>query len=108
MLFETIADGGCRSYVIACEATCAALVIDPALGQVERTAGLLARQGLVLRYVVETHTHADHFSGARALRARFGVPIAMHRAGAAADVDLRLEDGHHLVLGELRLKALHT
>lgn len=108
MYLETIADGGCRSYLIGCEASRAAAVIDPALGQVERTAGTLARQGLRLRYVIETHTHADHFSGARALRERFGAPIAMHRQGAADDVDLRLEDGHLLVLGDLRLKAIHT
>ncbi|MGH6787836.1 MAG: MBL fold metallo-hydrolase [Novosphingobium sp.] len=108
MHFHTIPDGGCRSYVIGCPETGAATVIDPALGQVERTAGLLAREGLHLRYVIETHTHADHFSGARALRERCAAPIVMHRAGGAGDVDLRVDDGHQLALGSLRLKFLHT
>ena len=108
MQFHTFADGGCRSYLIGCSETGAAAVIDPALGQVERTAGVLAREGLSLRYVIETHTHADHFSGARLLRERFGAPIVMHREGGASDVDLRVDDGHQLVLGGLRLRFLHT
>ena len=108
MHFHTIADGGCRSYVVGCTATGAAAVIDPALGQIERTAGLLAREGLSLRYVIETHTHADHFTAARMLRHRFGAPIVMHRYAGASDVDMHLDDGHQLVLGELRLKALYT
>ena len=106
--FHTIADGGCRSYVIACPETGAAAVVDPALGQAERTAGLLAREGLSLRYVIETHTHADHFSAARQLRERFGIPIVMHRAGSASDIDLRVDDGHQLMLGSLRPTFLHT
>ncbi len=108
MQFHTIADGGCRSYLVGCPETGAAAVIDPALGQIERTAGLLAREGLSLRYVIETHTHADHFSAARLLRERFAAPIVMHRLGGASDVDLRVDDGHQLVLGTLRLKFLHT
>lgn len=108
MHFHTIANGGCRSYIVGCEETGAAAVIDPAQGQVERTAGLLAREGLSLRYVIETHTHADHFTAARILRQRFSVPIVMHRFAGANDVDLPLDDGHQLILGELRLKALHT
>lgn len=108
MHFHIIADGGCRSYLVGCRQTSAAAVIDPELGQIEWTAGLLAREGLSLRYIVETHTHADHFTAARMLRHRFGAPIVMHRFAGASDVDMRIDDGHQLVLGDLRLKALHT
>ena len=108
MQFHTIADGGCRSYVVGCDETGAAAVIDPALGQIDRTIGLLARDGLSLRYVIETHTHADHFTAARMLRQRLGTPIVMHRHAGASDVDLHLDDGHLLALGNLRMKALHT
>ncbi len=108
MHFHTIADGGCRSYLIACGDTGAAAIVDPALGQIDRTVGLLAREGLVLHYVIETHTHADHFTAARSLRQKFSVPVVMNRFSSAGDVDLRLDDGHQLVLGHLRLKAMHT
>ena len=94
MHFHTIADGGCRSYVVGCTETGSAAVIDPALGQIERTAGLLAREGLSLRYVIETHTHADHFAAARMMRQRFGALIVMQRCAGANDVDLHLDDGH--------------
>lgn len=108
MQFHTIADEGCRSYLIACPETGIAAVIDPALGQIDRTLGLIAREGLSLRYVIETHTHADHFTAARTIRERTGAPLVMHAEGGASDVDLRVEDGHQLVLGQLRLQVLHT
>lgn len=108
MHFHAIADGGCRSYLIACDETGAAALIDPALGQIDRTTGILAREGLSLRYIVETHTHADHFSAARRFRERFGAPVVMQRHAGASDIDLRLDDGHQLVLGQLRIKAIHT
>ena len=106
MIFHTIADEGCRSYLIGCAETGACAVIDPALGQIDRTLGLIASEGLALRYVIETHTHADHFTAARGIRQRTGVPIVMHASGGAGDVDLRVEDGHQLVLGKVRLKVL--
>lgn len=108
MHFYTIADGGCRSYVIGCPETGIAAVIDPALGQADKTAALVAREGLTLRYIVETHTHADHFTAARLLRQRSGAQIVMHRTAAASDPDLLIDDGHQLALGSLRLKALYT
>lgn len=108
MIFHTIADEGCRSYLIGCAESGACAVIDPALGQIDRTLGLIASEGLSLRYVIETHTHADHFTAARGIRQRTGAPIVMHAQGGASDVDLRVEDGHQLVLGQLRLKVLYT
>lgn len=108
MQFHIIADEGCRSYLIGCTETGIAAVIDPALGQIDRTLGLIAREGLSLRYVIETHTHADHFTAARAIRERTGARLVMHAMGGASDVDLRVEDGHQLALGQLRLQVMHT
>jgi glyoxylase-like metal-dependent hydrolase (beta-lactamase superfamily II) len=58
--------------------------------------------------VIETHTHADHFTAARMIRTRTGARIVMHAHGPARDVDLRVEDGHQLVLGTLRVQVMHT
>jgi len=53
MIFETVTTtGGCRSYVIGCEATCAAALVDPELGQIDRYIALAARDGLRIRYLV--------------------------------------------------------
>jgi len=108
MLFETFAAGGCRSYLLGCESSCAAVLIDPELSLIDHYRGHLLQHGLSLRYVVDTHTHADHFSASRQLGKALGVPVAMHRLSAAPYADLRLDDGNMLIAGTLKLTALHT
>ncbi|MGA2563006.1 MAG: MBL fold metallo-hydrolase [Steroidobacteraceae bacterium] len=108
MIFEAVASGGCRSYVIGCEETCAAALIDPELSQVDRYIALAARDGLRIRYLIDTHTHADHFSASQQLARQLDVPVVMHRSSPAPFVDLRLQGGELLIVGRLRLQALHT
>jgi len=108
MIFETVASGGCRSYLIGCEQTCAAALIDPELSQIDRYLALAARDGLRFHYLIDTHTHADHFSATRQLARQLDVPVVMHRASPAPFVDLHLESGELLVVGRLRLHSLHT
>ncbi len=67
------------SYVVGCGDTCSAAVIDPELTQMDRYAAILTASGLRLHYVIDTHTHADHFSATRELARRAGVPSVMHR-----------------------------
>jgi glyoxylase-like metal-dependent hydrolase (beta-lactamase superfamily II)/rhodanese-related sulfurtransferase len=108
MIFETVSSGGCRSYLVGCEASCGAVLIDPELSQVDRYKALTARDGLRIRYLIDTHTHADHFSATRQLARQLAVPVVMHRSSPAPFVDLRLESGELLVVGQLRLQSLHT
>jgi glyoxylase-like metal-dependent hydrolase (beta-lactamase superfamily II)/rhodanese-related sulfurtransferase len=108
MIFEPVATGGCRSYLVGCEETCAAALIDPESSQIDRYLALAARQALRVRYVIDTHTHADHFSATRQLARQLGVPTVMHRASPAPGVDMRVDDGEMLVVGTLRLRVLHT
>jgi glyoxylase-like metal-dependent hydrolase (beta-lactamase superfamily II)/rhodanese-related sulfurtransferase len=108
MIFETIASGGCRSYLLGCEESCAAALIDPELSQLDRYRVLAAKHGLRVHYLIDTHTHADHFSATRQLARELNVPVVMHRASPAPFVDLRLEGGEMLAIGRLRLQALHT
>ena len=108
MIFEQIASGGCQSYLIGCAETCAAAVIDPKVSQIDRYLALASRHALRIHYLIDTHTHADHFSGARELARRLQVPVAMHRASPVAFVDMRVDDGDMIVIGRLRLKAIHT
>jgi glyoxylase-like metal-dependent hydrolase (beta-lactamase superfamily II)/rhodanese-related sulfurtransferase len=108
MIFETVATGGCRSYLIGCEETCAAALIDPELSQIDRYIALAARHGLRFRYLIDTHTHADHFSATQQLARQLMVPVVMHSASPAPFVDLRLRGSELLIVGRLRLQALHT
>ncbi len=108
MLFEEVAAGGCRSYVIACGDTCAGIIVDPEISQIDRTLGLLGKLGVRAHYVIDTHTHADHFSASHELARRLGIPRVMYRTSVAPDIDVRLDDGELLIAGRLRLRAVHT
>ena len=108
MIFEQIVSGGCLSYIAGCDVTRAAVLIDPEFSQIDRYRGLASQQGLHIRYIVDTHTHADHFSASRELGKALQAPVVMHRLSPAPYVDLRLDEGDMLIVGELRVKALHT
>ena len=53
-------------------------------------------------------SHADHFSTTQQLARQLSVPVVMHSASPAPFVDLHLQGGDLLVVGRLRLHALHT
>ncbi|ACV35042.1 MBL fold metallo-hydrolase [Accumulibacter sp.] len=108
MIFEQVATGGCQSYLIGCSETSGAALIDPEITQIDHYIALAARDGLRIRYLIDTHTHADHFSATRQLARQLGVPVVMHRASPAPFVDMRIGDGEMVMLGKLRLQAIHT
>ena len=108
MIFEQVATGGCQSYLVGCPETLSGALIDPEISQVDRYQALVARHGLHIRYVIDTHTHADHFSAAKQLAERLGVPTVMHRHSPAPFASLRLDDDDMLLVGNLRIRALHT
>ena len=108
MLFEIFTAGGCRSYMLGCAASRAAILIDPELSLIDHYRGHLMRDALAIRYIVDTHTHADHFSASRQLGKAFGIPVVMHRLSAAPYADLRLDDGDMLIAGDLKIMAMHT
>lgn len=108
MIFEQIATGGCQSYLMGCGETHAAVLIDPNLKQMDHYLGLAARDGLRIRYVLDTHTHADHFSAARELGRVLNAKVVTHRLSSAPYADFRLCDGEILRVGEMRLTAMHT
>jgi glyoxylase-like metal-dependent hydrolase (beta-lactamase superfamily II)/rhodanese-related sulfurtransferase len=108
MIFEQIATGGCQSYLVGCAETHAAVLIDPHLQQADYYLGLAARNGLRIRYVMDTHTHADHFSAAKELGLKLDAPVVANRLSPAPYAGFRLADGEILRVGNMRLKALHT
>jgi glyoxylase-like metal-dependent hydrolase (beta-lactamase superfamily II)/rhodanese-related sulfurtransferase len=108
VIFEQVATGGCLSYLVGCPDTFAAALIDPEASQIDRYIGLASRHGLHVRYVIDTHTHADHFSASRQVAQRLQAAWVMHRASPAPGVGLPVDDGDLLRIGELRLRVLHT
>lgn len=93
MIFEQLAAGGCQSYRVGRADTGVAALIDPEISLIDRYSALATRDGLRTHYLVDTHTHADHFSATKALAGELNMPVAMHRASPAPFVDLRLDGG---------------
>jgi glyoxylase-like metal-dependent hydrolase (beta-lactamase superfamily II) len=102
--FET----GCAAYVFGCGTLGKGAVVDPQERDVEVYAKFAAQKGIPVTHVIDTHVHADHVSGGRALAALTGAKYCLHRS---ADVDFPfepLDDGQVIELGNTIVRVLHT
>ena len=101
------------SYMIGDETTKQCAVVDPSR-DVDAYLELADREGLTIRHALETHVHADYISGSRELKARLGDALTVHCSGLGGDewtppyADHVVADGDEIVLGRVRLKAVHT
>jgi glyoxylase-like metal-dependent hydrolase (beta-lactamase superfamily II)/rhodanese-related sulfurtransferase len=98
---------GCASYVIASRQSHEAAIVDPSL-DTQQYEALLATRGFHLRYVIDTHVHADHISGARQLAANHPAELCLHDSAQVTYPFRPLKDGEELALGQLRLRVVHT
>jgi glyoxylase-like metal-dependent hydrolase (beta-lactamase superfamily II) len=85
-----------------------AVLIDPEVRQHDRYKSLVDAHALTVAYVIDTHTHADHFSAAKELGELFGAKVVVSQPSPAPFADNRLKDGEELKFGRLKLKALAT
>jgi len=97
---------GCASYLIASRQSHEAAIVDPSI-ETAQYETLLRERDFRLRYVIDTHVHADHVSGARRLASQ-GVDLCLHESAQVAYPFRPLRDGEELELGQLRLRVLHT
>lgn len=98
---------GCASYCVASRQSHEAAIVDPSI-DTDQYEALLEEREFTLKYVIDTHVHADHVSGARALAARHGAELCLHESAAVSYPFRALRDGEELELGQLRLRVLHT
>ena len=98
---------GCASYLIASRQTGEAAIVDPAL-LTDQYEAIIAERNFHLRYVIDTHTHADHVSGARWLAWRHEAELCLHTSAQVVYPFRSLHDGEELPLGQLRLRIIHT
>ena len=108
MIFRELNHGKCKTYLAISEATRKAAVIDPLRDKIERYLAVLAYYGWRLDLIIDTHTHADHRSGAMELGELAGAPVAMHRLAPAPHVRIHVEDGQVLKVGDEELRVLDT
>ena len=109
------------SYIIGCQATGEALVIDPER-DVDRYIRFVQNEGMRIVAITETHIHADFLSGMRELAEKTGARIYVSDEGDAdwkyqwldkkqggGSYDYRLlRDGDTFKIGNIRVQAIHT
>lgn len=108
MLFRELNRGKCKTYLIACERTRRAALIDPLKGNIERYLAVLAYEGLKLDAAIDTHTHADHPTGSFLLGDLTDARLIMHRRAPAPRITEHVEDGDTIAVGDLEIKVLYT
>jgi glyoxylase-like metal-dependent hydrolase (beta-lactamase superfamily II) len=104
-----IGDMGNFTYIVGCDKTGKALVIDPG-HDVRRIHSEADQAGLTIETIVNTHGHGDHTVGNAGLKALTGARIVIHCRDAAASpqADLCLQDETSLMLGDIRFEVIHT
>ena len=96
------------TYLIADDTTHEAVLIDSVLEQAERDTKILREHGLTLRYTLETHVHADHITGALAIKQATGAQSVVARDCNAAGYDRYLVDGDVILFGHEEILAIAT
>ncbi len=129
VIVEQIAIGPFQvlSYLVVCPSTREAVLIDPA-GEEDKLLALIKKQGAKVKFILNTHGHADHVLGNEKMREILSVPICMHeaddlffsdpsvRAQASKElglpppdpVDIRLKDQQIIETGTLKIQVIHT
>lgn len=96
------------TYLIWDEKTKEAAVIDSVLEQVDRDEQHIKELDLKVKYLLETHIHADHITGAGPLRKRMGGQLVVHKNSGSECADILAVDGDVFKLGDQEIHVLHT
>lgn len=105
-LFEPLSST--YTYLLGCEETGQALLIDPVINSMDRDLGAIRALDLRLAYTLDTHVHADHITAALELKKRTGSKIAAPAIDRLPCVDTPIEEGRPFQLGSISLNGLHT
>ncbi|MBM3324726.1 MAG: MBL fold metallo-hydrolase [Calditrichaeota bacterium] len=115
-----------NTYLIWCSETREAALVDPG-GDTEHILNFAKKNGLAIRYIINTHGHADHIAENSLAKERTGAPLLIHEADrpmlmnpelnfslafglpvVSPDADGLLREGDSIALGKLALSILHT
>lgn len=96
------------TYLLACETTKEAIIIDPVFETVERDFKLINELGFKLLYSIETHIHADHITGAFGLKQKTGCQTVVSRSANVDCADHFVKENDSIFFGKYQLKVLET
>lgn len=101
---------GCMGYVIGSPTAGEAIVVDPTR-HIDEFRQIAADDGMTITGVIDTHIHADHISGGRALadaaNATYYLPTGASDRGVSYDFE-PLERNEVITIGDVDVKAIHT
>jgi glyoxylase-like metal-dependent hydrolase (beta-lactamase superfamily II) len=115
------------TYLVACPHTKEAVIIDPA-GEEGRISAMVEEEDLKIKYILNTHGHADHVLANQRLKRIFSVPTCMHELDVqffsqreireksskelglppSDPADIALRDGDVMDVGRLKIEVIHT
>ena len=98
--------GSCYSYILSSASE--ALIIDPHISLPQEYKKYLTKNKLTLKFIIDTHTHADHFSSAAVLKKHFKTPVLMHEKAISEVADRRLKDNDYIDIGDSKIKVIYT
>lgn len=96
------------SYFFGCGSQSQGIVVDPVEDQVDFYIDESRRLGMRIRYVIDTHLHADHLSGARSLAEKTGAAYVLHESAVTGFPYRAARDGEQIVAGNTVIQVLHT
>lgn len=105
-LFEPLSST--YTYLLGCEETGQALLIDPVIASMDRDIAEVKQWGLTLAFTVDTHIHADHITAALELKKQAGSRIAAPAYDRLPCADVGIEEGKPFQIGSITLQPMHT
>lgn len=96
------------TYLIADKRTKEAALIDPVLEMQERDLKIIEELGIKLRYVLDTHIHADHITAAGKIKLKTGAQIGVSGVAGVKEAYMSLSDGQKIPLGEKGIYVIAT
>jgi len=98
------------SYLFGCGSCHVGVAVDPVAGDEDWFIAEAARQDVKITHVIDTHVHADHYSGGRALAEKTGAAYCLHEAnaGRVKFAFEPLKDGQRIDVGNVTVEVLHT
>lgn len=109
-LRQRLAKEATLSYLLGCGSCGVAVAVDPVAGDEDWFIREAAGQNVRITHVIDTHVHADHYSGGRALAERAGARYCLYEAnqGRVAFPFHPLVDGESIEVGNVEVKVVHT
>ncbi|MGV6816399.1 MAG: MBL fold metallo-hydrolase [Thiotrichales bacterium] len=101
-------DPASLAYFFGCGGKGHAIAVDVHASDVDWFLAQARQKAVKIDYVIDTHIHADHVSGARLLADKSGAQYALHHSAQAQFQFLPLDDQQTLKIGNVSVRILHT